>query len=433
VDIAEELLVSCSIALSPVELARLGWIERLVRRYRLTLAGVVGLFVVLQGAARAGLVPHLQPVQLGEVMSDMLLAAAFGAPFIYHLGSLPRIREILATLGLAALLIAGLGSFQSVGEAQVVFALGVASSAVLLWRTWASSGWERTRCEAYLLPALITLVLTFLIQMAHLATVTRFPLTQDAWAYAADAGFGSQWSFTVGQCFKDNPSLAGLCEFVYLIPPAALLFVHALQIRAPRPPARDVLTVLTVLLMVGYLLYFLMPVGGPRATFGDAFPSSPPPAPSLSERSLDIGSTPRNGMPSLHLGAALLSWWHVRPYGLVPRLITALLGVFTVLATLGLGEHYLVDLVVAIPVTLAVQAACMPQEGALGRVSRMVFLGSALLVAGWYALLFHGVSRLDHPISIICGFSLATVTIVVWLEWRLRLAAEHQPGPLTQA
>jgi hypothetical protein len=425
--------VSSSIALSPVEPARLDWIERTVYRYRLTLPAVVGLFVVLQGAAWAGLVPHLQPVQFGEVTSDMLLAAAFGAPFIYHLSSLPRVREILATLGLAALLVAGLGLFQSVGPAQVVFSLGVASSAVLLGRTLASTGRERTRCEAYLLPALITLVLTFLIQMAHLATVSLFPLTQDAWAYAADAGYGRQWSFTVGQWFEVNPSLAGLCEFVYLIPPAAILFVHALQIRAPRPPPRDVLTVLMALLTVGFLLYFLMPVGGPRATFGDAFPWSPPTVPSLSERSLQIGSTPRNGMPSLHLACALLSWWHVRPYGLLARLTTALLGVFTVLATLGLGEHYLVDLVVAIPFTLAVQAACMPQAGALRRVSRMVFLGSVLLVAGWYALLFYGVSRLQYPISITCGFSLATVTIVVWLEWRLRLAAEHQPGPLTGA
>src|SRR5262249_6129821 len=152
------------------------------------------------------------------------------------------------------------------------------------------------------------------------------------------------------------------------------------------------------------------------------FPSAPPPVASLSERTLDVGSNPRNGMPSLHLAGILLSWWHVRPYGLLPRVITALLGLFTVLATLGLGEHYLVDLVVAFPFTLAVQAACMPQEGALRRVSRAALLGSVLLVAGWYVLLFQGVSLFLHSITFTWGFSLATVAIVVLLERRLYLA-----------
>jgi hypothetical protein len=89
----EERPVSSRKPISAAEPARLGWIERNVRRYRVLLVVVVGVFTVLQGVAWAGLVPNLQPVHFGEVASDMVLAAGFGAPFLFHLRSLPRVRE----------------------------------------------------------------------------------------------------------------------------------------------------------------------------------------------------------------------------------------------------------------------------------------------------------------------------------------------------
>jgi len=61
----------------------------------------------------------------------------------------------------------------------------------------------------------------------------------------------------------------------------------------------------------------------------------------------------RNCMPSLHLTWALLLLIYSNKFVRVPMLIFAFL---TAVATLGLGEHYAIDLVAAIPFTAAVCA-----------------------------------------------------------------------------
>ena len=62
----------------------------------------------------------------------------------------------------------------------------------------------------------------------------------------------------------------------------------------------------------------------------------------------------RTGMPSLHLTWVLLAWYFAPR---TPRWVRPLLALFvgtTVVATLGLGQHFLVDLIAAIPYTAAV-------------------------------------------------------------------------------
>ena len=70
-----------------------------------------------------------------------------------------------------------------------------------------------------------------------------------------------------------------------------------------------------------------------------------------------IADAPRNAMPSVHVAATLLVFWNSIGWPKWARAITAVFLLLTVLATLGFGEHYLVDLVVAVPFCLAVQAA----------------------------------------------------------------------------
>ena len=64
----------------------------------------------------------------------------------------------------------------------------------------------------------------------------------------------------------------------------------------------------------------------------------------------------RTGMPSLHLTWAVISWWFA-PRS--PRWLRPLLAGFVVttcLATIGLGQHYLIDLIVAVPFMIGVIA-----------------------------------------------------------------------------
>ena len=71
---------------------------------------------------------------------------------------------------------------------------------------------------------------------------------------------------------------------------------------------------------------------------------------------LDAGAF-RNAMPSLHFAGALFVAWGTWSLGTWQRFFgVAFLAVMFV-ATLGLGEHYLIDLIVAIPFAVAIEAA----------------------------------------------------------------------------
>ena len=72
----------------------------------------------------------------------------------------------------------------------------------------------------------------------------------------------------------------------------------------------------------------------------------------------------RNCVPSLHFAWVLLLWWY-SPKSL--RAASALFAALTGVATLALGEHYVIDLVAAIPFTAAV---CWASDFSGSRVPR---------------------------------------------------------------
>jgi len=61
-------------------------------------------------------------------------------------------------------------------------------------------------------------------------------------------------------------------------------------------------------------------------------------------------------MPSLHAAWAYLVFWYARRLSVLERAMAVVVVVFTLLATLGTGEHYFIDLVVAVPYTLFILA-----------------------------------------------------------------------------
>lgn len=64
-----------------------------------------------------------------------------------------------------------------------------------------------------------------------------------------------------------------------------------------------------------------------------------------------VAIAPRNCMPSLHFTWALLALWYAPRWLRWPSAVVVALTAF---ATVGLGEHYIVDLVAAVPFTAAV-------------------------------------------------------------------------------
>ena len=127
----------------------------------------------------------------------------------------------------------------------------------------------------------------------------------------------------------------------------------------------------------------------------------------------------RNCMPSLHLASALAVWWNSRLWARWGRMLAGLFLCATIFATLALGEHYLVDLVVAVPFTMALQAAwtvAVPLEESRRRLP--VIIG-AVLTALWITLLRYGLSLFFFP-----GDSLGTDSYYCKLELCAREAVE---------
>ena len=418
------------------------WAAHNVRHFRRLLYAATALFVATEIIALWGIVPHLRPVSLQDISANILFAIGFGCPLVLHLSSLPRLREVGGTVAVGVLL--GLGVWQlhlwtgvpeeykpaEVAVAEAITGLGLASLGAMALRAWRHVGPERASALAFLLPAAVAFAVMLEAGIFLYLIKSLCPTSCDPAAYAIDEAFGTQWSFAIGRLFAQVPIVKFVCYAIYVAPPPALVFVYALQTRARRPPPVDAATVLLAVFVIGYSLYFLFPVCGPLRAFGDAFPDSPPPLDGLLGTRLTVPGADAwpNGMPSLHTASVVLACWQARPYGRWARVAAAVFLIGTLLATLGMGEHFLVDLVVALPLSLAVYAGCMPARPAYRSQRREALIGGVALLAAWYALLFLGIELLLSSPVIAWGFSLGTLAAVVWLERRLYDAAIPDPG-----
>lgn len=97
------------------------------------------------------------------------------------------------------------------------------------------------------------------------------------------------------------------------------------------------------------ICFIFLPASGP----GYAFTSFPFTLPTYTHPHVINLLAPPNCFPSIHMAMAIifcLSVWRWR----VGKIIGGLHIILTICATLGLGEHYLVDLIAAVPFTLLI-------------------------------------------------------------------------------
>jgi hypothetical protein len=135
-----------------------------------------------------------------------------------------------------------------------------------------------------------------------------------------------------------------------------------------------------------YVLYNILPATGPHYIFGAAFPAAMPAAVKAGLHMTAVGDAARNAVPSMHLACALLIYWACSPLARWVRISAALFLTLTVLATLGFGEHYVVDLVAAVPYALALAASCVPPQQ---KRNRAAIAAGVLLTFAWiFALRF---------------------------------------------
>jgi hypothetical protein len=357
------------------------------------------------------------------------LPFAIGGALAFFLRSSPSRWEVYAWLFSSVLFVEAVHvshiPFWVLRVATTFALLGFGAVLLLGLRAIWSGRQGRENALALLLPALILVLF-----ISTTGQVLRFsgglnPYTDDAWLYAFDGSLGFQPSFAMAGVMLHSLLLARSASLTYLSLPFAMAVVCAWQIPpAARRISWHLLIVLLLAGVAGWLLYNVVPGTGPVYAFGHDFPQHPLPYKDLSTFALEKmpipAGIPRNAMPSLHMGWTVLLFWNSRGLPRALRAALLLYLVLTVVATLGTGQHYLIDLIASLPFVLAVQSAASPSiPGKLRRVAAVVAgLG---LTSGWLVMVRFGLSLALISPLIPWTLVLLTVGTTFWLEawmWR---------------
>jgi len=315
--------------------------------------------------------------------------------------------------------------------------LGLGSWAVLGLRTiWADA---ETHARFGLLPAFIACC--FFVGFLYLAAPVLFyaeqlqPRTMDLYLVSFDGSLGFQPSFLLGKYYWGVPWLRRAGILAYSGLPLALALAYVENLVARRARSASVGLGIFYLGLIGIFAYSLFPATGPVHVFGPLFPDHP--LAMQQARALPLSpipaTGPRNAIPSLHMAWILWCWWWV--YDLKPWVKAVVLGfvILTVFSTLGTGEHYLIDLVVAFPFTLMVLGAFSFGPG-WRRPERLTAfaagLGATLL---WFLLLRYGHDLFWISPAVPWGLVIATIAMVQWLKSRLLRSAQPAAAALKSA
>jgi hypothetical protein len=278
--------------------------------------------------------------------------------------------------------------FQPIFMAGFSF-VGLAALAVLGTHTIWAEGSERKLLLYGFMPAVLFVGSEYMASTLLDITEKLHPKCFDLFLVSFDYSLRVPFSFLMGQFFWTHLWVRFACLVIYIALPLPLALVYAAQLRQKREAAFAVMLAFLVTGPVGVLFYNMMPAIGPRALFGAAYPFHPPAMADVMHMIVVpiLRTGVRNAMPSLHTAWVLLVWWNSKGLARWIRAIAMLFVILTVMATLGTGEHYFVDLVVAFPFALMVQAACTYALPFRSGARRNAFLFGTFVTLIWMALL----------------------------------------------
>jgi hypothetical protein len=290
------------------------------------------------------------------------------AAFVFQVAVRPRRPEILFVLAVALPLIffdrlvINPGRLEDLQASACLGMVGLVSFALLGFKAIWAEDEEKAQLKSILLPAAALCFFTLGSQRLLAIAGLIFRDTLDLYAYAFDGSLGFQPSFVIGRLFRESAFISAIGHFTYFSIPIPMTLVYAAHLRKKCTPPLFMLEIFMASGLLGYFLYSAFPATGPAYVAGPSFPSA---ALSLAAlRHLNVRPIPmnwqiaRNAMPSLHMTWALLIWFNCKPFSRWVRALALCFVFLTVFDTLGTGEHYLIDLVVAFPFAVAMQALC---------------------------------------------------------------------------
>src|SRR5260370_16420102 len=238
---------------------------------------------------------------------------------------------------------------------------GLGGLAVLGARTIWARKQDRTLFLYAFLPAVLFVASEYMASTLLDYTEMLHRKVFDVYLYAVDWSVCVQFSFLLGQVFARYQwfRFAGLLFYIAL--PLPLALVYAAHLRLKNKNAFPVMLAFLLTGPMGVLFYNMVPASGPVHIFGQDFPWHP--FSTSQAMHMVLATVPlkgaRKAIPSFHMAWPLLVWWNSKGLTRWIRVIALAFLIFTLLPTLGTGEHYFVDLVVAFPFAVIVQALCL--------------------------------------------------------------------------
>jgi len=360
-------------------------------------------------------------------------AIAGGLAFFLRLpsGRYEKALWILASLGFIPVLRFASVHGQIVQSFAVLSVFGWAAFVLLGLRWLWSNGDARRAAWSLLAPAVSIVFFVFSAQHALSLANLLHPKTFDLYLYAFDGSFGFQPSFFFGRVMAHSLLLRNAAVLTYVSLPFVMAVVYSLrQPPHAKQPAWDVITMLMLAGMGGWVLYNVVPATGPAFAFTSDFPWRSLPYGSLRKLLLEqipvAGDFPRNAIPSLHMAWVLLIYWSAKGLSRWLRFFLIGYAILTVVATLGTGEHYFVDLVASLPFALAIYAMVCPDHKP-AFMSRLSVVASGLgLTLAWLLLVRFGTKWMLSSPLLPWAFSAATA-IAVGLTKRSLAAPTGSP------
>jgi hypothetical protein len=244
------------------------------------------------------------------------------------------------------------GAFPGAAFESALAFLGLAACVVLAW----SAVRHEDALKDFLTASTLAVFAAITVIALRFFLTLQLPV-YDLHLYAFDSRLGFEASSIVARWFDEFPLLRPVCAAGYQALPLIQVAVLTIYLRRDRKFPIFPVLVFGLAGLEAPVLYRILPAVGPVHVFGPQFAYRVHEITGMAA-TLPTDATPPNSMPSLHFAWALLILWNMPRQNRAAVVgAAAFLGLIT-LATLGLGEHYLVDLIVAVPFAVAVQNTC---------------------------------------------------------------------------
>ena len=367
-----------------------------------------------------------------EALASIFFACSLASVIVIHFRVAPSWRDALVVL-CGILLFAAIDfqvlHYKPVFASWLSFA-GLSSLVTMGVRTIWTNGAARKLLGFAFLPSLLLITSEYFASTFLAWTAAAHPKVLDLYLYSFDASLGLQLPFLAGQRFAVWPWLGRTSALFYIGLPIPIALIYAGRFLRERERALPSFVAFLATGPVGVLFYNLFPALGPVHLFLQMFPWHPLLTRSVSRLVVEPVAIPGvpNAIPSLHMAWVLLAWWYSRGLSWAERGIAFAFLIFTLLATLGTGEHYFVDLVVAFPFALLMEALCAFSLGWTDKMRLAGSIGGLLFVLGWLAVLRYGTHFFWRSPVLPWVICICTILLSLILEQRLYRQVERARG-----